>query len=562
MKEISLTAIDWVVLVFYLVGILTIGVLAGRKVRSTDHFFLGERKFSKWLMIGQSFGTGTHADMPVSLAGAVYTVGLSAIWFQWKNLFATPFYWLFAPVVRRIRRTTVAEVMEDRYGRLMGAVYTVFSVVFFIIGMAGMLKGAAKVIVQAAGAQVPVNHLVIAMTAVFILYSFVGGLVATAWTDFLQGFLIIVLSFLLIPLGWRHVGGLDGIRHTLGDVKLSLATPEGIGPVFILILTINGLIGVMAQPHMIGAVGTGHNEHACRVGMLYGNMTKRVCTVGWALVGLIAATLLANGTFGPRALNDPEEAFGFTCRHLLFTGGVGLLIASVLATNMAGCSAFMVDSGAVFTRNFYAKYLAPGRSDRHYLWTGRVSGLLITLTAVVYSVFFIDRVLYSFLLTETMATFVGVSLLGGICWRRANRHGAVASLVAAFVTNFAMYHARGQRLDNWDPWVFLTALGVGMATLVVVSIATPPESNDRLNLFFGNLQTPSDAGREVEAGAHEPSPAVAESGQQLLLVNLLHLKRGAAGLPFRTAYREDLQGFAKGWVIVIVLVGAVWLLFR
>ena len=67
-------------------------------------------------MIGQSFGVGTHAEMPVALAGAVYSVGASAIWFQLKNLFITPFYWIMAPIFRRIRRTTMAEFMSDRYG--------------------------------------------------------------------------------------------------------------------------------------------------------------------------------------------------------------------------------------------------------------------------------------------------------------------------------------------------------------------------------------------------------------------------------------------------------------
>ena len=49
----------------------------------------------------------------------------------------------------------------------------------------------------------------------------------------------------------------------------------------------DGLVGIMAQPHQLAAVGTGRDEYTCRQGMLYGNMVKRVCTVGWALVGLI-----------------------------------------------------------------------------------------------------------------------------------------------------------------------------------------------------------------------------------------------------------------------------------
>src|ERR1019366_8608298 len=154
MQRIEIGAIDWVVLIGYLVAIAAIGVLVGLKVKDTANYFLGSRRFGKLLMIGQSFGTGTHADMPVSLAGAVYSVGLSGIWYQWKNLFATPFYWIIAPLFRRFRRTTTAEVMEDRYGPWMGAFYTVFALIFFTIAMASMLKGAAKVISQAAGGHV------------------------------------------------------------------------------------------------------------------------------------------------------------------------------------------------------------------------------------------------------------------------------------------------------------------------------------------------------------------------------------------------------------------------
>ena len=143
--------LDWVVIIVYFVVITAIGLIAGYRVRQSGEYFLGGRRFGPWLMIGQSFGVGTHAEMPVALAGAVYSVGASAIWFQWKNLFITPFYWLMAPVFRRIRRTTMAEFTEDRYGSWMGAIYIVFALCYFIINTGSMLKGAGKVISQATG---------------------------------------------------------------------------------------------------------------------------------------------------------------------------------------------------------------------------------------------------------------------------------------------------------------------------------------------------------------------------------------------------------------------------
>jgi Na+/proline symporter len=564
---IDLSLPDWIVIGGYLLGITAVGLIASRSVRTTENYFLGDRRFNKWLMIGQTFGTGTHAEMPVSLAGAVYSIGASAIWYQWKNLFATPFYWIIAPLFRRMRCTTHAEMTENRYGQWMGAFYAVFALFFFTVNSASMLKGAAKVISEATGGHVPVNAVVIAMTVAFCLYSFLGGLVAAAWTDFIQGFLILTLSFMLIPLGWQSVGGMSGMRAALGPERLSLATPHGIGVWFIVMLTLNGLIGIIAQPHFIASVGTGTNEKACRMGFLAGTFLKRFCTIGWAIVGMMAAAMVISGRFGTTSLGDPEEAFGFAFRHLLFPGGLGLLIASVLATNMAGCSAFLVDSGALFTNSLYRKYFAPTRTDRHYLVVGRLSGVLLTCCGVLYALFLIQRVLYSFLLTETIATYMGIGLLGGVLWRRANRWGAITSFAAAMITNFALYGIRGQRLDAWDPGVFLVSLLVGIAFLVTVSLMTQPEPEARVKTFFERLETPTDLdGSEAlpadETRRYTPAAIAAARGQQLLLVNLGNLSKGAANKPILSAYREDLRGFAAGWVIVIALVIFAWALLR
>lgn len=564
MDSIQLAAIDWVIVAVYLLAVATIGVFASMRVKDSEQYFLGKRSFNKWLMIGQSFGTGTHAEMPVSLAGAVYTIGASGIWYQWKNLFATPFFWLLAPMFRRMRRTTMGEVVEDRYGPWVGAVYSIFALCFFTINTASMLKGAAKVISQATGGHAAVNQIVIGMTVVFIFYSFIGGLVATAWSDFLQGILIIVLSFMLIPLGLEAVGGIAVMKQTLDPYKFSLATPRGIGPWFIVMLTLNGLIGIVAQPHIMAVVGTGKDERACRVGFLCGMLMKRFCTIGWVMVGLIVSTMTARAIYGVRSLGDPEDAFGFACRRLLFPGGVGLLIASVLAANMAGCSAFMVNSGALFTQNFYRKYLVRSESDRHYLNIGRISGLLVAVLGVCYAVLFIQRVLYSFLLTETMATFVGISILGGIVWPRANRWGAMASLLVSIAVNFTTYYLRAERLDNWDPNVFFAATVAGIMALVFVSLLTNPEPDGALRGFYRNLQTP--AVKEEEVGSancpvNYPRARTAAIGQQLLVLNVLHLRRGAASYGILRAYREDLSGLLVGCGLALGMVLIAWLLF-
>jgi len=161
----------------------------------------------------------------------------------------------------------------------------------------------------------------------------------------------------------------------------------------------------------------------------------------------------------------------------------------------------------------------------------------------------VKQVLYSFLLTETLATYMGISFLGGILWRRANRYGALASLVTALAMNFLLYYLRGERFDHWDPLVFLVSLSAGVLALVVVSILTAPEPDESCRSFFDRLETPSDSDR-------------AASEQKSLLVNLLHLRRGAGDVPLLTAYRTDLTGLAVGILLAVALVAGTWLILR
>jgi SSS family solute:Na+ symporter len=123
---------DWLVLVIYFVGITTMGLWLARRIKSSDSYFRGERKFRWWIMVGQAFGTGTHAENPVAQTGATFQYGFATIWYQWKNMLITPFYWLLSPWYRRSERTTIGEMLEDRYGPNIGLMYSIFAVTFFV----------------------------------------------------------------------------------------------------------------------------------------------------------------------------------------------------------------------------------------------------------------------------------------------------------------------------------------------------------------------------------------------------------------------------------------------
>ncbi|MHC4331344.1 MAG: sodium:solute symporter family transporter, partial [Planctomycetota bacterium] len=108
--------------------------------------------------------------------------------------------------------------------------------------------------------QLSANVAIAAMTVVFVTYGVAGGLAAAIITDFIQGILTIIFSFLLLPLVMNAVGWMDGIRETIGDEKLSLVTPMGIGTFYIAVIAFNGLVGIVTQPHTMSNCAAGKTE--------------------------------------------------------------------------------------------------------------------------------------------------------------------------------------------------------------------------------------------------------------------------------------------------------------
>ena len=551
----TFTWLDTTVVVVYCVGIMLFGLWISRKTRTSGGYFLGGRQLPWWIMIGQAFGTGTHAEGPVGQAGAACQHGFATIWYQWKNMMATPFYWLMAPWYRRTKRTTLGEIVEDRYGRLLGILYSGFAIAYFVLNQGAMLKGAGKVIAMATANAVTPNEVVLSMTAAFLIYSFFGGLVAAAYTDFIQGFLIIVLSFLLLPWGLKEVGGMAGMRQCLRPEFFQLYNQfSQIDLTMIAMLTLNGLVGITAQPHILTMCATGRTERAGRVGQTYGSFVKRFCTIGWALTGVIVAAMLCQRH---ETLTDQEQAFGYACLHLLGPGLTGLLVACVLAANMSACSNFMVNIGALFTRNFYLRFFRPQAADPELLWVGRISGLGLTLFGVGFALI-IKEVLQTFLFNETLPAFMGIMFMGGILWRRANRHGAAASIVTGFVVYYLLNHRRTGEwhlVYRWEAAPFGWAMLAGSVALIVLSLATRPEPSQRIEEFFENLRRTSDDENHPPGQA---APLAADRGQDLLLFDVPGWFTRERWRGCFARYREDLVGFGLAWLSVVLIIGLAW----
>lgn len=577
---LGLTALDWLVVGAYIAGITALGLRSRSAVTSTGDYFMGGRRFGRVLMIAQAFGTGTRADQTVATIGTSYQVGLAGIWVQWLYLFSTPFFWLIAPIYRRLRYVTIGDFFERRYGAGMGAAYACVGLIYFAINIGVMLKGTAVTIEAITGGALSAPAAVAAMVAFFLAYGLAGGLVATVTTDFVQGIFILILSFLVIPFALAAVGGFGGLHDALPAARFDLIAAEQVTLFYVSMAVLNALVGVVVQPHHMAINGAGKTELSCRSGWTYGTFIKRFATLGWALTGLLAAALF------PR-LSQSDRAFGVAVTELLPAGLVGLMVAALAAAVTGACGAFMVNGSALFTRNFYIRYFRAEAPEAHYLTVARLSSLLVVAGGVGIALY-LPTVLQGLELIWRVTAFLGVAFWLGVIWRRANRYGAWASLIVTAGLAF------GTAALGWSfPQQVAVYLPLGLASMIVVSRLTRPEPEDRLNAFYSLLHTPvgeearlREAGIEIvlEGGSEEmtqaksalfashaiatplerAAPSVAAPtevrrripllddsplearGHGLLLVDLLRLRERFSA----SRYAVDLRGFGIGWALV------------
>lgn len=555
---------DVLVVIVYLIGVTLLGALVMRRIHELGDFVM-PRRFGRWMMTMHAFGTGTHSDQAVSVASKTYTNGLSGIWYQWLYLFATPFYWLIAPMMRRFRALTTADIFELRYNSSVAALYAFVSIAMMVTTIGLMLKGSGAVIEGASNGGISSNVAIVSMTVLFVVYGTAGGLGAAILTDFIQGILTIIFSFLLLPVVLNAVGGIEGMRATIDSEEMfSLVAPGDIGFFYITVITVNALIGIVAQPHILANCAAGKTEKEGQFGFVVGSFTKRICTVAWSLTGLAGVAY-----FIGQDLN-PDHLYGMLASEFLpqmLPGMLGLFIATLLASVMSSCDSFMIAASALFTENVYKK-ARPGRSKAHYLQVARIVSVGVVILGVLYA-YWLDGVIQGLEILWKIAPMMGIPFWLGLFWQRTTPAAAWTSTLGAlfawwistqgFFVDGLMALSLGSLVTQTEgtpamslPWQMVFYLVTGFVLGVVTSLATKRTDPAKLERYYTLLRTPVFS---EEANLAKPC-TIPEGAVTLPRRTLLPNSDFEISLPSR----RSIIGFLAGWACVAAIVLFVYMI--
>ena len=623
---LGLSILDWVIIVAALVGIAALGIFMSRRIHDQTDFFMGGRRTGKLFMVFFSFASGTSGDDAVGTTAGTWRAGLAGIWWTFLWLWATPFYWIVGPILRRMRALTTADFFQARYDTSTATLYAVYGILMTIAMIAGGLFGSGHLINALTGGElnetaeqldwrVPKlewntdqsqfelgqhelkgNELaVLVISALFVVYGMAGGLGAAIVTDFVQGILTIVFSFLLLPWIFSQIGGFSGLRM-YGDVKTgmfelfgredvaSLLGREPITLFYVAMLGITAIVGVVVQPQIMSMCGAGKTEMEARLGFTYGHLMKRFCTIAWTFIGLAGVVWYLTAEISPldsklRASLTPgsptydpaldrsfgDGLFGRIAHDLLPSGLLGLFLVAALAATMSTADTRMLASSALFTENIYKRFLRPGRCENHYLWTGRIAALVIVALSLILQMSFTDVIDVIKFTVKTIAP-IGLSFWIGIIWRGWTPAAVWASSLSAYGmwALCAMFPQvfialgkpfvveTGNHIKLVDAWTMLFYLTAGVICGTITSLVTPRPAKEKLDAFFRLMRTPVREGEKVAAPCtlpEDPLPPLEK------MINHPEIE-----IPKPT--RIDIGGFLLTWVFVGIIVLIPYLLSR
>ena len=540
---LGLEYIIWIILAVYFIGMLLVGWWSRHNASSQEGYLLGNRKFGIWMMIMHAFGAGTNPGDAAGVITKTTASGASGIWVSWMWLFGTPFYWLIAPVIRRMRCLTMADFFQERFCKTSSILYIFVASTGMAVCLASVMLATTRTVqgmVAKPGDGWFIGILLVT-TFTFMVYGYWGGIVAAIRTDMVQGIMIIFLSFLAIPAAFKmqDMNGFSGMIATLKNSDpslLSLFDPKSFKLSTVILLCINAPLTALALPHLVSVCGAGKSEWEGRMGITCGNMLKRFCTLGWSILGLAwLAYLIKSGL-----PVTPETAFGDSIRALLSPPLQGLMLACVMAAAMSSGDAFQVTVAGLFSQNIYKVFIKPDAKDKQLLQVTKITGLIIVLVSLVIAIMMRKSMVRAILDYFNILGLVGVSVAMGIIWRRMNSTGMFACTIAAVVVFITCRYG----FDLSRNFTVGLPLLAGIIGGLAGSLLTAPPDKAKTDAFYRKIYTPIGEEQKLKLPIDEAIP----ESQRLLTAGGLFLVK-----PTRQSWSGFLLFFGGCVLLVIVM---------
>ena len=414
--------------------------------KSQEDYLLAGRKLGPWVTAFSERASGESAWLLLALPGAAISVGLGEAWTVIGITTGIIASWYL--IAERLRKETekygaltIPQYLHRKFDdhsniiRLYSAIIIAFFSMFYV---SAQFHASGKVLNSLFHIS-PVHGIMIG-AAVIIVYTLMGGFFAVAWTDLLQGILMIGTLVVLPVAGFLE---LQGSEYTLSDDLLQIGESNasftmgrgGLAAVSVILGGLSWGLGYLGQPHLVIRYMAIRNPNEVK--------KARNIAILWALPGITGAFLIglvALNYFGPEYFNyfDVEQAMPLLAVELLPPVFAGLLISGAVAAMMSTADSQLLVSTSAITEDFIHQYLGKNMSNKALVRLSRFTIVILGLFAFGIAILselqernIFGVVSYAW---SGLGSAFGPALLLSLWWPGTTRKGIIAGLLTGFLT--------------------------------------------------------------------------------------------------------------------------------
>ena len=470
----------------YLGLMMYIGVYYYRKSNSIGDYILGGRQLGPWITALSAEASDMSGWMLMGLPGAAYIAGLEAGWIALGLTIGTYLNWKL--VAKRLRNyteacnaITIPQFLGNRYRddqNILRIVSSLFILIFFLVYTASAFVSGGKLFSTVFGIDYTLALLICAI--VVVSYTFAGGFFAVCWTDLVQGILMFVAIVIVPCAAVVSMGGIDATIARIEAVNVNMLNPFITidGTHIAMITVISSLawgLGYFGQPHiLVRFMGIDDAKSIKK---------SRLIAMVWVIFSLTAATLV--GLLGRVFLTqDLSNSSGETV-YILMVMKIfpliiaGVFLAAILAAVMSTADSQLLVTASAITEDFYKAKIRPNASDKELMMVSRLTVMGVSIIAILIALNPNNTVLG--LVENAWAGFgatFGAVMLFALFWKRSNRNGALAGMIAGGVMVFVWKYCVRPLGGVWNVYELLPAFIVAMVVLIAVSLATGEPSKE------------------------------------------------------------------------------------
>jgi len=467
------------VLVIYLLLLLGIGWWGGRESGSMKGYYVAGKKLPSWVIAFSSNATGESAWLLLGLTGMGYAVGVHAFWVIMGEVLGVAAAWVFVArpfkaFTDRYDSITVPDYLTDRFRdtqhafRWIGLVVILSMVTAYT---AAQLTASGKAFDAFLGTGYEAGVWIGA--AVVLYYTTVGGFKAVAYSDTLQGVLMLGCLLTMPIVGVLAAGGFGNLMGQLQAADPALLRPMGeFGLTLPGVISVLGAIGVglafLGAPQLLVRFMSARDQRQIKDG----GLIAVLCIIGFD-VGAVFTGMAGRALYP--GLLDQETILPTMASGLLPGVFTGLVMVTVLAAIMSTADSVLILASSSVVRDIVQKVFKPEASERALSGLGKIVTVVLGGIALYLALRDV-RVIYTFVLFawSGLACAFAPVVLCSLFWRGTTRAGAIAGMVGGFAATvlWVLFF----KAHTYDLYEMLPGFAVALALTIGVSLVTePPE---------------------------------------------------------------------------------------